>query len=173
VAKKAPKGTKVTKEFEFKLTVTEIADKGKQAAALFKEIKGLDVEFEAVKDEWKAKIKDREAKRDDLLGVINAGVELRQTESVMVKNFDTRTVEYWVEVEGDWDLVESRAMTESESQTEMSLDKPKKGRSKKAQKHDPVAEAHANGQDTDVGSVIKEETSRRTKHSAVDGATAS
>lgn len=167
----APKGTKVTKEIDFKLNMVEFAEKGKEAARLCKEIRDLDIQFDGVKQEWKAKIQDREAKRDDLLTVIHAKVERRSAETVMVKNFESKEIEYYHQADGEWTIVERRTMTESELQTEMKLDEKKtKGKkTKDTPKHDPVAAAHANGKDNDVAGVLKEETSRRTKSSAVDG----
>ena len=166
--KAQPKGTKVTKEFLFDLTEQEFAEKGKAAAALCQEVKDLDVQFEEVKDNWKAKIKAREAKRDDILAVIHAKKEKRSVESVLVKNYDTKEMEYWFEGK----VVERRTMTADEVQTELPLAKPKRTRKAKEHKTDPVAAAHANGHDADMAKVIQEETSKRTKLSAVDGARA-
>lgn len=168
-----PKGTKVSKPIAFDLTEKEFSEKGQEAASLSKEVRSLVGEFEGIKEDWKAKIKDREAKRDELLTVIHAKKEVRTVDTVMVKDFASKIVQYWFEGE----VVEERAMTENEVQMEMELRAPKSVEKKTRVRNvkDPVEEAHqteVQTQQSDVADVIKEETGRRTKLSAVDGARA-
>lgn len=183
--KNAPKGVKgirVTKEFEFDLTNEEFAERGKQAAALAGEVLSLELEFEEVKETWKAKIKSREAKRDDLLAAIRAKKEKRTVEATMVKDFDSKEIQYWV----GGAIVERRTMTAEELQQDLPLDakRGEKARAvrqkiqkadagEKAGQPDPVQEAHAkgNGKFSDIGEVHQLESRRATKSSAVDGPT--
>lgn len=176
---KTPAGTKVTKEFEFKLTEAEFSEKGKSAAALSREVTDLKVQFEEVKDTWNAKIKTRAAKRDDVLAVIHAKKEKRTVDAVLVKNYDAKEIEYWFEGE----VLERRTMTDSELQVEADFEKNgKKARALKQKLTKPLdpelagkvgakVPAAVNGQGEDIGDVIKAETHRRTKTSSVDGPT--
>lgn len=168
-SKTNPKGAKVTKEFMFKLTKDESNEKGMAAAALKKEVDRLEIQFDEVKESWKAKINTRTDKYKELLDVIDAKEEKRTVEAILVHNYADATIEYWFE----GTIMESRAMTDNERQKEMDLKAPKKARAIKQtlQKADPVAAAHANGKVSDIAEVHKLETSRGTKTSAVDGPT--
>lgn len=177
---KTPRGVKVTKEFMFKLTEKESNEKGKAAAALKKEVDSLELQFEEVKDSWKAKIKTREDKYKEHLDVVAAQEEKRTVDATLVHNYAEGTIEYWFE----GTVMESRAMTDHERQKEMDFNSGKKAKGirqklektedKKETKdaEDPVAAAHAataNGKIHDINEVRKMETSRHTKSSAVDG----
>lgn len=172
--KKDPKGTKVLQAFMFKLNMREFAEKGKTAAGLSKEIAGIEAEFEEVKDTFKARIKDREAKRDDLLAVINAGEEKREVESTMVMDYDAGKVRYFFEGE----MIEERKMTDDERQLQMPLKTGADGKttttekSSKRQKLSEVKHSDLAGKDDEIKSVIRQETNKVTKLSAVDGARA-
>lgn len=179
---KTPKGTKVTKEFLFKLTDAEVNEKGKVAAKARAGAAKLELQFEEVKDGWKAKIKVQENLRDAALDVIHAGEEKRTVDCVMVKNFNEKKVEYWFEDK----VLDTRPMTADELQVDMPLDS-KRGQKARAvaqklqkgdgkpPKADPVAEAHAaangNGKFSDIADVHQMETHRASKTSAVDGPT--
>lgn len=185
---KTPKGTKITKEFQFKLSQGDYESLGKGVGALSQEIQNLATQFEEVKDTWKAKIKAREAKRDDILNVLGAGEEKRTVEAVMEKDFEANEVRFWFEGV----TIDRRAMTEQERQVEMDLREKKqkpvsddeahkraRGVRQKIEKGpngqpDPVAAAHAAANGVafeDLGEVHKLETKRSTKTSAVDGPT--
>lgn len=166
-----PKGIKLTKEFIFKLTDTELKERGQVAAKARAGAAAFELQFEEVKETWKAKIKVQENLRDAALDVIHAGDEKRSVEATMVKNFNSGEVEYWYEGA----ILERRVMTEPEKQMEITdLQKTgKKARAvrQKLQKIDPTS-PQANGltqEQIETGQVIKEETSRRTKLSSVDG----
>lgn len=168
-SKKMPKGTKVTKEFLFKLTQAEFADKGQEAAARCKEAEKLSSQFEEVKTEWKAKITAVEAKRDELLAVIHAKEEKRTVDAILVQDFEGKRIQYWFEGR----VIEERAMTEAELQMELKLKNSKKAEDKKADdakgKKASVAERTEDG---DVKAVIRAETRKASKVSSVDGARA-
>lgn len=165
--KSNPKGTKVSKEFMFKLTESESNEKGKNAAALRQEVKDLELQFEEVKETWKAKIKTREAKRDELLDVVHAQEEKRIVDSILVKDFESKEIQYWFEGE----IVEKRTMTANEMQGDLPLQDAAKAKAvrQKIEKQDPIAAAQADGDRTEIAEVHKLETSRHTKNSAVDG----
>lgn len=176
VAKKSKKpvmpkgGTKLSKEFEFKLTDAQYQEMGKEMAKLDHGIGELETQFEEVKSNWKAKIQAQEAKRKDISAVIHAGSQKRLVEAIMVKNYNSGEVEFWYEGA----ILEHRVMTEGERQLEVDFNKTaKRARAVKQQiqKADPTS-PQANGmtpQQVDIAATIKEETSRKSKLSAVDG----
>ena len=169
---KTPDGVKVVKEFMFKLTNKEAAERYHAAGTLHAEVQKLEEEFAELKRNWKAKIDARTASRDDLLVAGETGEEKRTVEATMTKNYDIKEIAYWFEGK----VVERRTMTETELQMEANFEKKQKNERAKKQmldkteKHDPVAEAHkANGKDPEIAQVHKLETTRGTKHSSVDG----
>jgi hypothetical protein len=166
--KKDPVGTTVTKDFVFKLTEAEFAEKGRNAAALAGEVAELELQFAEVKENHKAKIQAREAARDEALAIIRAKEETRTVDAILVKNFDEKEIQYFYAGE----VIESRTMTYDELQDEFDV-APKTGRAKK-QKIDStqgLSGKIANGEgENEIADVIKLETGRTTKRSAVDGA---
>lgn len=169
--KATPKGVKISKEIDFVLTREDLAKKGENMSALDGEIDELELQFEEVKQNWRAKISTREAARKDISAVVRAKKERRMVDVVMVKDFEAKEITYWFEGA----IVESRTMTESELQMEANFgnaDKKAAPKKQKLVKHDPIAEAHAvDGPMGDIAEVHKLETSRRDKTSAVDGPT--
>lgn len=169
--KTTPKGTKVSKEFEFNLTRDEIHDMGVEMAKLDHGIGELDTQFDEVKKAWKAKIDAAEAKRKDISSVVHAKKQKRTVEAILVKDFEAKEIQYWFEDK----IIESRAMTAAEAQVEMNLKEPKGAKKQKLHVvKDPVAEAHKTEEQAkqeDVAGVIAAETNRRTKSSSVDGPT--
>lgn len=167
--KKDPTGTKVTKDFIFKLTEAEFAEKGRNAAALAGEVAELELQFAEVKENHKAKIQAREAARDEALALIRAKEESRTVDAIMVKNFDEKEIQYFYAGE----LIESRTMTYDELQDEFDV-APKTGRAKKQPIKDStqgLSGKVAKGEgENEIADVIKLETGRTTKRSAVDGA---
>jgi hypothetical protein len=165
--KKSPQGIKVSKEFIFKLTEKEFAELGKKAAKLDSDIIRLDNEFDEVKKQWKAKIDAKNADRMTISMKINAGEEKRTMDSVLVKDFDAREIRYYV----DGKVIESRTMTDNELQ--MGFDDAKLGVKKTLKTKDAgkaIAEVTGKkAKDVSIADVIKMETGRKTKHSAVDG----
>lgn len=171
-SKKNPVGSKVTKEFEFKLTDPEIRDRLRLTKELRLEYDLLFGKFEEMKDAMKTKLAALAARRDDTYRTAENGVERRTVESTLVKDFDAKEARYYFEGVA----VEIRALTDNELQMEVDFKKlgaKAKAVRQKIQKPNPVAEAHAkaNGHDLDVAQVHKLETGRRSKTSSVDGPT--
>jgi hypothetical protein len=164
--KKNPKGKTLTRPLPFKLNDEEKAARGLEAAKLNNEIAELTVKKKLVTDEFAGSIKDRTARRNTLLKQIHDGLERRDSECTEVKNFDENKVEYWV----DGQMLESREMTPTDRQ--LDLDEAKKDTKKKGSEVPAGASVVAPPTGDDVKNVIAEETNRKTKTSAVDGARA-
>lgn len=168
---KQPEGTLVTKEFMFKLTDAEAKDRLQAAGALHEEIQQLMEKFAEVKKTWNEKIKARTASRDEILVAGNSGEEKRTVEAIMVKDFNAKEIQFWF----DGAMIEQRAMTDSECQMEVNFSKEEKkarGTRQKLKHADPVEAAHAAaqaGEAEDIDNVRRLETSRHSKHNALDG----
>ena len=165
---------KITKEFTFKLNDKEVADRGRAAGKLRREINALVAELEEIKAERTAAIKAKAAERDHHLSVIDDGKENRLVEVEMRKNFEAKLIQYYFKGA----LLEERAMSPEEMQMALPLKAKKKAKEKEptgAQKTyakaKGTAHASSNGKakENDVAATIREETSRKTKRSAVDG----
>lgn len=165
-AKTAPVGVKVTKEFTFDLTPEESQKRLAAAGALHAEITKLDEEFKEVKAHWKSKIQTRTDARNEILVAGETGKEARVVDAIMVKDYTSKEIQYWV----DGEVKESRTMTAEEMQMELGESRPRG----KKQKLDSTANLSGMvatpTEGEEIGNVIKMETSKRTKHSAVDGA---
>lgn len=166
---KNPKGRLVTRLLSFTLTDEEKSARGLEAANLNHKVAEKTIEKKIAVDEFSAMIKDLTARRNTLLNQIKTGTEKRDVECTEVKNFDANKVEYWF----DGEKLEERDMTTFDRQLEL---EEQKGALKKAEKK---SEAHAGATvvppkeaASDVKDVIREETSRKSKNSAVDGARA-
>lgn len=105
----------IDKEFKFNLTEQEFAEKGKEAAALSQDLSKIQYEFKEVKETFASRIKTKQAQRNLLLKCINDGFEKRTVQCNMIKDFDSKLVQYWFKGE----LMEERAMLEGEMQIEM------------------------------------------------------
>lgn len=170
---KMPAGTKVTREFEFTLTEQESNDFGREMAKLDHGVEELELQFEEVKTKWKAKIQATEAKRRDISAVVHSQKQKRMVEMTLVKNYDSKEMEYWF----DGAILEARTMTPEELQVEADFNKPKavaaKARAVKQKLQGVpkvVDSASLNGtSDPEIADAIKAETSKRTKLSSVDG----
>lgn len=174
-----PKGKKVKRTIAFALTDAEFATKGKEAAEIARNVSDLEVEFEGVKDVWRARIKNAEAKRDTVLDAIRKGTEDREVDVVEVKNFEQETVEYYLAGE----KVDERKMEDRDRQEELKLKEAKKAKRKSGAPVVPNDEAAAANQateaptlravtdrDMDIAQTHREETSARGSWSTVNGA---
>lgn len=159
--KKDPVGIKVTKEFMFKLTEKEKSALGEKGAGVHANIKVTEANFKEVKSNWAAKIKDLKAQEDVISLAITEGLEKRVVDAVMVKDYELNEIKYFVSGE----LIESRDMTESERQAELHEQKGVK----RAVKQKLAKVETAATPDEDIAKAIKEETTKKTKRSAVDG----
>lgn len=159
---KNPKGTKVVREVELDLEeglklklADELADKSR---ALTK----LRQEFAEVSTKWKERIKPVSDRVDTILSFFEDGKEKKTVECVAVKNHQDNKVEYWFEGK----IVDHRPMTTDDLQDQLKLT-TKRGRTKENSVKFPTPT-----ESEDIASVRKLETSKRTKHSSVDGPTA-
>jgi hypothetical protein len=161
--KKNPEGTIVSKTFEFALTQEESDNLGKKAASISMNILATELNFKEVKADWNAKIKTMKAERDTLSKAITDGKEERTVDAVLVKDYTAKEIKFYF----DGAVIEARTMTTEESQMELEEHLKKQSRGKK-QKLQLVKNTNGNEAESEIGDVIKEETSRRTKRSAVD-----
>lgn len=128
--KKSPKGKTVKRPLPFNLTDAEKATRGLEAAKLNTDIAQLTIEKKMATEEYSAKIKDRTARRNDLLTQIDDGKENREVECVEVKNFESNKVEYYFEGE----KITERDLTEEDKQLELDEASAKKGAKKLKEK---------------------------------------
>lgn len=182
--KKNPKGTLMQKTIAFALTPDEIRARAEAAANFANQLAEEDKRFEEVKRDWRAKLTDIAAKRDTNLASIREGKELRNVEVTLVKNYDENRMEYWFEGK----MMEEREMKPEERQQGFDEIPPTKTNKKglKAQRAESDAKAMmmpgatgekaprditeaTNDAQQDTADVIKMETSKKTKRSAVDG----
>jgi hypothetical protein len=171
---KMPKGEKVKRMIEFKLTADQKADKGLEAAKLSEEIGKVTYEKKAAADAFAAKLKDRTGRMTTLLREINRGVEKRETECIEFKNFDANRVEYWA----DGKKLHEREMTEQDRQLDLQA---KKTNAKGTTKADPKwqgAAAHmpapkpstkADQKSAEIRTIHREETSQKGAYSQLNG----
>lgn len=155
-------GPEVERELSFKLSKEEIHDRGLKMAALDGEMAELAAEKSKFDAEMKQKINERETQRLQISAVLRAKHEKRVVLCKEFKNLDANAMEYWFEDE----KMDERALTFEERQLDFEATPPpqtRRGRKPKA------AEDSEKPQETDVADVLKAETSRKTKRSAVDG----
>lgn len=172
----------------FKLTQAERAQRGEHAAKCSVELEQMIADFAQVKKSWTEKIKRIEGAMYRHLDAIAKGQEERAVECQSYRNFDLNRVEFWHKGE----MMHARDMTPEDRQESLKLaetEKPakdnvksfKSARAKVAAKHvvdhtmtrtereemedgNPVFADN----DREIEAVRREETSRRTKRSAVD-----
>ena len=100
-----------------KLTVAELAERAKKAAAARHRIADFEVQKKAAADTWKAKIELAENERDGLLDAIASGSEEREVE--VVETFEFRTGIVTVTRTDTGDVIRERAMSALERQPEL------------------------------------------------------
>jgi len=105
----------VERELKFKLTESEFAEKGKQAAEASKKLAELEFEFEMVKRKWKGQIEGQTEIVHSILSVIHAGEEKRHVDCTERKDFEKFVVEYIYRGE----IMENRPMQMHERQLEI------------------------------------------------------
>lgn len=164
-----PKGEKIRKEFEFKLTKDEALAMFKKAQEHKREAFDLELTFEDEKTKWKSKITAQLAKANELASKADSGVEVRTLDAVMVKDYDAKEVKYFHKGE----CIETRVMKTEELQMDFSearKAKIKNGRTKKDAGEVIAKVSGKKAKDTDIADVIRMETGKKTKTSSVDGA---
>jgi hypothetical protein len=161
----APKGQTLTKEFEFQLTMRELAERAKSMAGLSGEAHSLEIELKQFVAKKNQEIKERYAELDKIALAVREGKETRMVDAVMTKDFASNVVQFWhANEDGIWDVIEERALTEEEKQMHLDDVAPKRRGKPKAVPEKPLA----NGE-TEIDEVRKSETKRTSKRSAVDG----
>lgn len=111
----------VTKELEFKLTQPEFAEKGKKAAAMAMEIANLEYEFNDAKKAAKGRIDAKKQELSMALRTIRAGVENRQVECTMQKDYVRHVVSYIF----NGTVMHQRPLEMSERQMELASTTPR------------------------------------------------
>lgn len=168
MAKKAAKKTQtIEKAFSFKLTRDDEAKYGRQMAEYDADIEKLEGELESTKKEFNGRIGAIEKERRKISEVIRAGEESRTVKATMEYDYDAGLVRYFYKGQE----LERRPMEPGERQMDLAVAKTtKRGRDKKAAKDEEKKPAAVAGDENDLRKVIREETSKVSKHSAVDGA---
>ena len=163
---KAPDGISVAKEFTFKLNDEELRTMSAKCASLHINVIETENSFKEVKRDWTDRLNKMNAEEDALQKAIHAQEETRVVDAIMTKDYNEKEIAYWFPIEGEWTKIESRTMTVEETQMEMG---EAKGIARAAKKH-PKPEKKEQTEQEEIGEVIKMETGKRTKRSAVDGA---
>lgn len=161
---KTPKGMKVNEIIEFELTDKEKSEKAQIAAKLMGEADEASAEKAKAVKEWNATIKSKTNRVHELLAQIEKGMEPRETEVTLVKNYDKGDIEFWL----DNKVVKSREMTHDERQ--MDIGEAAQEAPAPTRRGRKLSVVEAEGGEKDVGDVIKEETRKSTKRSSVDAA---
>lgn len=97
-----------------KLTESEIADRGKKAAAARLRVAEIEAKKKEAADHWKAKLELAENERDEFLDVIATGSEDREVECI--ETFEFRAGLVTVVRADTGEKIRERAMTSSERQ---------------------------------------------------------
>lgn len=158
---KNPKGKKVTREVEIDLDQSiklKLADELTEKSRALSKLK---TEYDEVKQKWKERLYPVETRVNCILNFFENGKEKKVVECVMVKNYDANKVEYWYEGK----IVDHRPMTVADRQEDMPLN-TRRGRSKENSVVMPTPTAQE-----EIADIVKAETSKKTKHSSVDGPT--
>ncbi len=160
-----PNGQEVTKEFTFPLSIEQLAKRGEEMAKLSGETADLRAEQKNFNAVINAKINARLELTEKIAKTIRAKSETRLEPAIMVKQYESNLVQYFF----DGKLIEERAMTAEEHQVHMDDINPKKKPKVKNGRDPRKALKEEKTEDQEMASVIKQETSRKTKRSAVDG----
>lgn len=167
-----PSGQVLTKEFDFKLSMRELAERAQKMAALSGEAADEERALAAISAQKRLKIKEVYEELDKIAAAVRSGKEARMCEAIMSKDHAVGLVQFWFKDEdsGNYALIEERAMTEEERQMDIadvsSIPHPEAAARRKGKKAKPAAPPT---EDEDIADVRAAETGRRTKRSAVDG----
>lgn len=141
---------------------SEIAQK---VADLDKERSDLETDKKRVVSEYNEKIAKKVSEMSDLLEEVRVGESTIFTMVKEVKDYKACSVKYFIGKSFE-QLVEERAMENTELQQDMFIRKETTSEEDMEKKGDELME---NAKPTDVRDIIREETNGKTKHSAVDG----
>ena len=159
VAKKFEKRD-IKKSFWFKLTADEKKHHADEMVRFMTEKGKKELQFADVKKKWQGEIKGLETEVEEHRQVYGAGKEWREVDCVEVKDFQKLEVRYTMGKK----VMESRKMDEREKQMALQV---------KGKPIDNKKNANGNGKldkkTGEIRDVMKDETSKNTKKSAVDG----
>ena len=166
--KTTPEGEKVIRTVTVKLSDAEKAKKADLLAELQLEKTAIEEEKKAATSGFTTRIKTIVKSLNKLAREVNAGSEERSEECIMVKDYDANEIQWWLNDE----IVDRREMTAEDRQLDLEAQQSdykdaKPGKKKRKTQLEVLA---SQTPQEDVADVIKEETSRRTKRSSVDGA---
>lgn len=139
---------KIYREFKFKLTNEQIIHKAKITADLVEKVELEESRFTDLKKAHKETLKYLQGEKRSQLRKIRNGYEEKIVECIEVRDYSEGKIFYVYEGQ----IMEERAMLAEELQVEM-----------------PLKTKTEETKDYSVRDVIREETSRNTKLSAVDG----
>lgn len=161
--KKNPKGKVITREITLELTKEDYAKLGERESDLMNSVGKLEAEFSEVKSKWTARLDPLKAELTEVRATLKAKEEKKTLEVTQVMNYDEDTVEFWFAGK----IVDTRPMTHQDRQDQMEFAQPKTRRGRDAKQL--AANDVEKDEDKEISNVRKLETSRRTKHSSVDG----
>lgn len=150
----------IKKSFWFKLTADEKKHHADEMVRFMTEKGKKELQFADVKKKWQGEIKELETEVEEHRQVYGAGKEWREVKCIEVKDFQKLEVRFTIGKK----VMESRKMDDREKQMALQVNgKPidNKANGKDEQKIDKKT--------GEIRDVIKEETSKNTKKSAVDG----
>jgi len=108
---------KVTKQLQCKLSEAEVLAFGRELAGAHAEKNRVQAQLDAVKADYKGKIEEQLGRISSLSAKVHSGIETRDVECVMEKNFETGRVTV---VRLDCGkIIEDRPMREDEKQMEL------------------------------------------------------
>lgn len=161
------------KKLDFDLTDEEISEKAQSVSEKWIYIGQQKAKLKEIKGQYNERIKKAEDEIDRLTEQIVEGKQEKEVEATQVKNYDDNTVEFWYEGE----MKASRSMEEKDRQQD--LDEQKTALRNEAKKRKTESQekkrkglkvvSSDDAEEGEVSEVIKEETSRKTKRSALDG----
>lgn len=153
----------IEKTMLFKLTKDDKARILDRRTELEEEIETLQADAKKAADEFKNKIAPLTLELDNLSDVARAGEEERTVKCVCEMDFLNGEVRYVV----DGKVHEKRTMTQDEYQLEIHVGSRAKNRGTQDLPQTEEKATDAEGQS--IADAIAEETSKKTKHSSVDG----
>lgn len=162
-----PQGQAISKEFTFKLTDTEQLEYWGRAREGMREAEKLKQEgarLNAQRNELLAEV-TKLAKEADL------GEVLRTVDVIMTKDLGLGLVQFWRKGDGgEYTLLEERAMTGEERQGDLPIEPPHPKQARKPSGKRAPKQLEPGSEDEEIALAHQQETSRRSKRSAVDGA---
>lgn len=178
---KAPE-RRVEVQVHLPITQAEQLARSKRANQLLKQKDRLELERKDVAKQYRDRISSLVTEAQKLLEEAETEMELKTVKAVERRNFNTNRVEYWFKGK----LVKTRDLTIADRQEEMNFQAPKKTKEQKAQENakacapgaarkpsrgqrQPTVTVTAQAKAEDIANAIREQTSRKTANSAVDG----